>query len=196
MIKLNIGCGADLRQNYINIDIQPKDELFSRYGYETPSETPQVFNYDIFNLPFLDEQVDEVMCHGFLEHLSFEEEGRFLNEVKRVLKVGGLLHFTVPDFDSLIKQWQAANDYFKDFYVVGKHEHWFGQGDRNINNKWGYLVASFFGNQNGPGQFHKNCYTYEKIGRLMEILDFDYKIGFFNYKDTEIKMLECKAHKK
>ena len=97
MIKLNIGCGADLRQNYINIDIQPKDELFSRYGYETPSETPQVFNYDIFNLPFLDGQVDEVMCHGFLEHLSFEEEGRFLNEVKRVLKAGAPLHFTVPD---------------------------------------------------------------------------------------------------
>ena len=30
-------------------------------------------------------------------------------------------------------------------------------------NRWGYLTATLFGNQNGAGQFHRNGYTRAKL---------------------------------
>ncbi len=194
MLKLNIGAGGDLRPDYINIDIDSKEQVETRYGVKL-SEDIVLVNYDIFNLPYADGSVDEVMCLGFLEHLSFEEEGRFLGEVNRVLKKDGLFRFTVPDFEKLVRQWLEADDCFIDFYKLTTGEHWFGNGDRNIGNRWGYLTASIFGNQNGQGQFHKNAYTKKKIKRIMDILGFRCGINEFYFKDTEIVMLECVAIK-
>jgi ubiquinone/menaquinone biosynthesis C-methylase UbiE len=136
------------------------------------------------------------MCIGFLEHLSFENEGRLLKEVQRVLMKGGVFRFTVPDFDNLCKQWLEAKDNFIDFYKIGTDEHWFGNGDRNIKNKWGYLLASFFGNQSCDGQFHRNAWTKKKIEKIMETLGFFYDIDTFYFKNTEILMLGCTAVKK
>ena len=35
-----------------------------------------------------------------------------------------------------------------------------------------------------------------EVGGPDKEIDFDYKINFFNYKDTQIKMLECYARKR
>lgn len=201
MIKLNIGCGADLRNDYINIDSETIQRIIARYGLEEDygrykDVYPEVHNYDVFNLPYKDGEVDEILCLGFVEHLSFEDERKFFLEVKRTLKQGGLLHLTVPDFDSLAKQWLDAKDDFQDFYMIGTKEHWFGNCSRSLGNKWGYLTASIFGNQNGAGQFHKNAYTVGKICKIMNILGFTYQFDFFYFKGTEVKMINCKAYKK
>jgi predicted SAM-dependent methyltransferase len=181
MIRLNIGCGPDVREGYVNID---------KYHIQL-----NVIDYDVFNLPYSDNSVDEVMCLGVIEHFSFEDEERFFHEARRVLKPGGLFHFTVPDFESLVKQWLEAKDDFKGFYKAGAEEDWFGNGSRTIENRWGYLTASIFGNQNGGGQFHKNAYTVDKIKSIMKLFNYRYDIEFFNFKDTEIKMIRCKAWK-
>lgn len=194
MVRLNIGCGADIREGYLNIDKHTPEMIKKRYGLEEMSN--DIVNTNIFELPFPSESVDEVLCLGFLEHLSFEEEGKFFKEMTRVLKKGGLFHFTVPDFDNLMKQWQEAEDNFIDFYKLGTDEHWFGNNNRNMKNKWGYLTAFIFGNQYGDGQFHKNAYTKKKIEKIMQILDFDYSIETFYFKDTEALMLECRATKR
>lgn len=194
MIRLNVGAGGDLRENYVNIDRHTKEEIETRYGWKLP-ENIDIQDLDIFNLPYENSTVDEVMCLGFMEHLSFEEEGRFCKEVKRVLKPGGVFHFTVPDFDNLCRQFLEAKDDFKDFYQLRTDEHWFGQGNRNMNNKWGYLTAFFFGNQYGEGQFHKNAYTKKKIESIMQILGFSCEITTFYFKNTDALMLECKATK-
>jgi len=195
VLKLNIGAGSDLRKDYVNIDLHSRSEIETRYGIILPDDI-EIKKCDIFNLPYTDETVDQVLCLGFLEHLSFEDEGRFFREVQRVLKKGaGVFHFTVPDFDSLARQWIDAEDSFKDFYVTGVDEHWFGNGNRTLKNKWGYLTASIFGNQNGSGQFHKNAYTEKKVRAIMEKLNFYYTISNFDFKDTGVKMIECKALK-
>lgn len=194
-IRLNVGAGSDLLENYVNVDMHSREEIEKRYGIKLP-ENIQIENYDILNLPYEDGTVDEVLCLGFLEHLSFEDEGKFLKEVKRLLKKGGMFHFTVPDFNSLCRQWLAAEDDFKEFYQLRTDDHWFGQGDRNLKNKWGYLTAFFFGNQYGEGQFHKNAYTVKKILKIMKILGFTCELEFFNFKNTEARMIRCKAYKK
>ncbi len=197
MLKLNIGCGADLRKDYVNIDIHSKEEIQKRYGLEKEfiDSNIQIETFDIFNLPYEDETVDEIMCLGFLEHLSFEDEGRFFYEAKRVLKEGGLLRFTVPDFENLVLKWLKAQDNFQDFYKIGTDEHWFGNHSRTLNNRWGYLTASIFGNQDGEGQFHRNAFTVDKIKAIAKKLDFTCEIKTFNFKHTEILMLDCRARK-
>ena len=203
MIKLNVGCGQVFLKGYTNIDSDTIEQILERYGGKDlevfkrfPDTFEKVYNYDVFNLPYKDGEVDEILCEGFLEHLSFEEEGKFLFDAKRVLKVNGLFHFTVPDFDSLARQWLEAEDDFKEFYKVGTDEHWFGNWSRTLDNKWGYLTAFIFGNQNGTGQFHRNAYTVKKICKMMSSLDFSYQLSFFNFKNTKAKMIECKAFKR
>lgn len=191
MLKLNVGCGADLHTGYVNIDKHSKELIAERYGIDLSTFNCDIVNYDIFNLPYENETVDEVMCLGFLEHLSFSDEGKFFKEITRVLKPGGTLLFTVPDFDNLAQQWLDAKDDFKEFYKLGENEHWFGNGNRNMSNKWGYLTAFIFGNQYGEGQFHRNAYTIGKIENIMKTLGFEYKIDTFFFKDTDAKMLKC-----
>lgn len=180
LIKLHIGCGLCLKEDYINIDSETKDEILKRYqgsdniifkNYQ--EQNIEIFNYDIFNLPFIDNSVDEILCSAFLEHLDFIEERKFFYEVKRILKKGGLFKFSVPDFEWIVKKWIGAKENWKDFWYTDKGEYWFGHGDRNMNSRWGYLTAAIFGNQGSRGQYHKNAFTRKKIEKILDHLDFE-----------------------
>ncbi len=175
-IKLNIGCGGRPLEDYINVDMDSADELRRRYPNRKFPPDLRVYNYDIFNLPYKDGTVDEVRADSFLEHLSFSDEPRFFKEVKRVLKPDGIFGFLVPDFETVVKAWLKAKDDWKEFYrnddeAIKKH-HWFGNYSYTIDNRWGYLTASFFGTQNSPGQFHRNCFTEGKIRTMLKQLGF------------------------
>ena len=179
MIKLHIGCGLDFKEDDINIDIESKESLLARYeGTENvifksfQEKGIEIYNYNIFDLPYGNHTVDEVLCNAFLEHLDFVEERKFFFEIKRILKSGGLFKFSVPDFEWVVKEWVKANDDWKDFYYTDKGEHWFGQKNRSLDTRWGYLIAAIFGNQNGVGQYHKNGYTRQKVNAMLA------KIGF------------------
>ena len=54
---------------------------------------------------------------------------------------------------------------------MGISEHWFGNYSYEAKNKWGYITATIYGNQNGEGQFHKNCYTEMKLTSICKKLN-------------------------
>jgi predicted SAM-dependent methyltransferase len=177
-MKLHIGCGAKLFDGFINIDGDSKEQIANRYKMNNEDREklfcgPQVYNWDIFNLPVEANSIDEIIAHGFIEHLSFIEERRFWYEVKRILKSGGQIEIEAPDFDELVKMWLNAEDNFKDFWKDDEKEHWFGQGNRNMDTKWGYLVTTFFGNQSAQFQYHKTAYTIGKMKKICEIINFE-----------------------
>ena len=204
MIKLHIGCGLDFKEEYINIDIESKESLLARYegsdnvAFKNFQEKGiEIHNYDIFDLPYKDNTIDEVLCNAFLEHLDFVEERKFFFEVKRILKPEGIFNFSVPDFEWLLKKWIEANDEWKDFYYTDQGEHWFGQKNRNMDTRWGYSIAAIFGNQNGPGQYHKNAYTKQKIEMILKKINF--KIVEMNenyYRGQFEKILEYSTKKR
>jgi predicted SAM-dependent methyltransferase len=175
-IKLNLGCASRLLEGYVNIDLDDLPTLRQRYPNIQFPEGIQVFQCDIFKLPYGDGTVAEVRADSLLEHLSFLEEPRFFYEMRRVLRVGGLLNISVPDFEKTIELWIAAKDDWKDFYSntpeAIAQEHWFGNYSYSTENRWGYLCASIFGPQNAEGQFHKNCYTVPKIRAILRKLEF------------------------
>src|SRR3990167_10551737 len=200
-IKLNIGCASRPLPNYVNIDLDSLETIKARYPQQQFSEDLRIYQYDIFNLPFEDTAVTEIRMDGLIEHLSFAEEPKFFYEAKRVLRSGGILRFSTPDFEKTIQSWLAAKDDWKDFYrnddEAIKQQHWFGTYSYATDNRWGYLAAMIFGSQNGEGQYHKNCYTIPKIKAILKYLDFEeVEISEFRWKGDRDHMINVIAKAK
>lgn len=85
MEKLNLGCGKDIRQGWLNLDCVPLPGVDIVHNLE---EVPFPFNND---------SLDEVMCNDVLEHLDYI---LVLREIHRILKPGGKVTIKVPHFTS------------------------------------------------------------------------------------------------
>ncbi|MEJ5244460.1 MAG: glycosyltransferase [Bacteroidota bacterium] len=81
-VFLNLGCGKDIRNGFINID------LFS--------DDPSVVYGDVRKLELPDNSADLILASDILEHFSHRETQNILNEWARVLKPGGELIIRCP----------------------------------------------------------------------------------------------------
>ena len=200
-VRLNLGCGGRPLQDYINVDMDTIEDMRARYPNQVFDDSLTIKQYDLFNLPYEDSTVDEIRADGLIEHLPFIDESRFFFEVTRILKPGGMLRVSTVDFEKTVKQWLEAEDDWKDFYKNDEksiHEqHWFGTYSYEPTNRWGYLAATFYGSQNGSGQFHTNCYTDKKLSAICDRLDLNVQsISKFQWKNDRDHMLELIAIKK
>lgn len=95
-VLLHIGCGAKSSPEFINIDAQPFPHI-------------HIVTDDMTSLAdFANGTVDLIyMCHA-LEHIKMDDISAVLIEMKRILKAGGLLRLSVPDFDRLINVYRAS----------------------------------------------------------------------------------------
>ena len=95
-VLVHVGCGEKNVPGFINVDARPlahvhvvTDNITSLADFETGT-------------------VDLVyMCH-VLEHIKNDDLKNVLSEMRRVLKDGGVLRISVPDFDKLIDVYNAA----------------------------------------------------------------------------------------
>lgn len=156
-MKLHLGSGRNLKDGYINIDAYVQGE--------------GITNLDIFNLPYADCSVDEILAEHLVEHIKFKDEEVFWRECYRLLKHGGKLTCETPDMEWLCKNFIEGIDDFKEFYKVGSVDHYFGN-KTSTNQRWGIITTHFFGNQNGEGQYHYNAYTDLKMKRIAQIVGF------------------------
>ena len=200
-MKLNLGCGGVLISDYINIDLDSLDDIKKRYPNHVIEDNVEFLQSDALSLPFEDSSIDEIKAEAFLEHLSFIEEPLFFKEMKRVLRKGGVLNFSVNNFEVLIEQWLSSRDEWKDFFrndnEAIEQEHWFGTYSYHSDNRWGYLMASIFGTQNGQGQFHKNAYSKLKILNIFKKINFEViEISDFRWKGNRDKMIRAIGRKK
>lgn len=83
MVKLNIGCGGDYRDGYLNID---HPESATRHDVSMDLDLPE---WD-----FPDGYADEILANDMLEHL--EKPDKVMMEIYRILKTGGVLIGRVP----------------------------------------------------------------------------------------------------
>jgi len=157
-IRLHLGCGPKVLEGWVNCDMVARAE-----GVVT--------GVDFTQLPWADASVEAVLAEHLFEHFSFAEEQLVWREVARVLRPGGTLTIEVPDFEWVCATFLAAEDEWRDFYQVGHADHYAGCG-RDLGQRWGILQTMFFGNQNGPGQFHRSGYTAGKIRALGRQLCF------------------------
>ena len=87
-VRLNLGCGKDVRDGYINVDDG------SMWRGSTLPDNVIIHNLSVYPWPFADNSADEIFMWHVLEHLP--DTGNVMSEVKRILKPGGRFRGQVP----------------------------------------------------------------------------------------------------
>lgn len=113
-MKLNLGCGSDIRKGYINIDIRklPNVDL--------------VLDIEHNKLPYTDESVEEILAKDIIEHFSFRNIRNVLKEWYRVLKKGGILIIQTPDFERIADKFfkgEINGWYELSYWLFGAQDH-------------------------------------------------------------------------
>ena len=96
-IFVNLGCGTTNHPEFINIDSYPHRHVH------------YVSNIGRLDM-FIDDSVDLIYASHCLEHFKYSEIDRVLSEWNRVLKPGGVLRLSVPDFDKLLDIYSDTGD--------------------------------------------------------------------------------------
>lgn len=89
-VKLNLGCGEDIRKGYVNIDIQKLDGVNKVKSAEDLSD-------------YADDSVDFVVAQHLLEYLPRKTMLKALTEWRRVLRPECALEIRVTDLAQLTK---------------------------------------------------------------------------------------------
>lgn len=92
---MHLGAGNVNHPSFINIDAIPASHIH----YVRPIDDLS---------PFADNSVDLIYASHCLEHFSHLKVRDVLAEWYRVLKAGGVLRLSVPDFDLLLRIYEAS----------------------------------------------------------------------------------------
>lgn len=139
-VRLNLGCGSDVRDGYVNVDKFPANE--------------DVVQADFPILPFAKNHADEIVLSHVLEHFGFKDALTLCQEMVRVLKPGGIAHIEVPDIAWCAAQFLGAPE---------PNNYTDPTGDYNKMHKWGLFAQALWGDQHNDGLYHKWGYTAHRL---------------------------------
>lgn len=95
LIRLNLGCGLNKMDEFINIDVEP-------------SCKPDVIcNFLTGKLPYKDNTVDEIVLFHTIEHINKKLHSHLLAEIWRVLKPTADLLVSYPEFLVCVENWKT-----------------------------------------------------------------------------------------
>jgi predicted SAM-dependent methyltransferase len=145
-MKLHLGCGKRYIPGYIHIDVVNFEHI------------DHVASVDA--LPYIEDNTVDVIynCH-ILEHFKRRDVMRVLREWHRVLKPGGVLRISVPDFSALTKIYQKT-------------------GDLNL------VIGALFGRQDYLYNIHYNVFDFNSLRSLLEEAGFS-STRIYDWRETE-----------
>lgn len=137
--KIHLGCGSNILPSYQNIDkYNPKADIQA----------------DAKELPYPDNTVDEIFTAHMVEHISYSDFLKALQEWKRVLKKGGRLIIRCPNFEKCLQNWLDAN-----------YEKRWGKNNEGIN----FITGA---QNKGLGHRHRNLFTIKRLRNLVSRIGF------------------------
>lgn len=132
-LYLNLGCyNKPFPKPFVNVDVRPYPETMCDV-----CDDVRTLN------EFKDNSVDLIFNSHLFEHLNKEDRIQALKTWYRVLKPGGILRISVPDFEAIA----AHYFYWKDLK---------------------YLQAMIHGSQKHPFDFHYYSYDFATLAKLLE----------------------------
>jgi predicted SAM-dependent methyltransferase len=140
VVRVHFGCGTIADPRFINVDAR----IFSHVHYVTRSPL----------MPALPASSADMIyaCHVF-EHISHRTQASVLSRWHEILKPGGQLLLSVPDFDK----------------VVGVYS----RGERGFN----WMQHVLMGGQHYSGEFHFALFNQARLGGLL------LQAGFSNVRE-------------
>ena len=96
-LKLHIGCGNNLFQGWVNIDIIKQKSMGRSYLRADLTK----------KMPFSDNSVDLIYSEHFIEHLKIEQGVKIFAEFFRLLKPEGMVRIATPDLDHLVNKYMS-----------------------------------------------------------------------------------------
>jgi predicted SAM-dependent methyltransferase len=122
-VLIHLGCGPQNDPRYINVDGIPLPHVH----YVSRVEKLPMFSKNFADLIYA--------CHVF-EHISHRKLIEVLHEWRRILKDGGILRLSVPDFDKIVEVYKKENDISRIIPpLIGTHENGRFDFHRAIFNK-------------------------------------------------------------
>ena len=205
---LNLGCGARICPAAINIDwsfyLRLKQE---KWGWALARSLLRVMrladlkdlpkNIMIHDLskgiPFPDNSIDVVYHSHLLEHLERHAAPRFLLEVKRVLKPGGVQRIVLPDFEKLCRDYIAhCDDGVEGIEECARHENYIAAVIEQCVRREAYETSQregwrrrlenlFLGDARKRGETHQWMYDRTTITTLLREAGFrDIRVESYN----------------
>jgi len=146
-LKLHLGCGDNLKDGWVNVDLSKNADL----------------TLDLRErLPFRDNSCSIVYSEQFLEHLDYPDEVKsFLKESYRVLKPGGIFSISVPD-----TEWPIFA------YAGQKHTDYFKLAKELWHPKWCVTKMEHVNYHFRQEAHHKFAYDFETLKYILEVCGF------------------------
>lgn len=160
--KLHLAAGSNIMEDWANLDINHKRGTIW-HDLTAP-------------LCVSDDQIQYIYCEHFIEHISSEAATNLLRECHRVLKPGGVLRFSTPNLDFLIKQYQEKN--LLEWENVG----WLPTSACTMINDGMHLWG------------HKYLFNIEELINRLESLGFSKvkSVGWRESQHDDLRNLECR----
>jgi hypothetical protein len=193
-LRLNLGCGRTTNEEFVNIDfnfflrlgrIPGVKSILTRFGISYPN-LDQVMIHDLRKgIPFAAETVDIVYHSHLLEHIDYEQVNMFLEEIQRVLKVGGIQRLVIPDLELHILQIQKdIRIYEESGFYNGAALNIHNLLEQSVRKKpaailqlspiFQRIAIWLFGDAQSRGETHQMMYTRAAVHEILE------KNGFVN----------------
>jgi len=124
-LVLNLGCGSQIGDGWVNVDYALGARLAKLPLFGPINQRLEIFKFDwddriyLHDLtkpfPWATGSADAVYSSHTLEHLSREDGRRFLRECHRVLRPGGRIRIVVPDLREAVEAYLAGRVQADDF---------------------------------------------------------------------------------
>jgi ubiquinone/menaquinone biosynthesis C-methylase UbiE len=127
LLKLDLGCGENKQSGFTGVDFYSKADIKA----------------DLFKFPwpFEDNSVEEAHCSHFFEHVPAKVRIQFMDELYRVLIVGGKATFITPYWSSV----RATQDPTHEWPPISENSYlYFNKGWREVNKLTHYLGTADF----------------------------------------------------
>jgi hypothetical protein len=195
-VKLNLGCGPDIRLDCLNVD--------RRLLVEHPlGHLIYAVDLEVLPWPWKDGSVEKILMLDFLEHFSYRKTGPILSEAWRVLEMGGTIEVQVPDLEhcahaALLEPPFMCNNCG---YTFDSPSTWLTPGTRcECGQKFSVVqdaaIHRLYGGQDYNGNWHNTAFTKEILARIVRENGFE-PVEFLEkehqYKEWNLKLLARKV---